>query len=131
MERSLSRSIAGLPWMPLFRYVCSVARTYCLVIDHNVIASWTRSKKDKTGWQRPQTIAHRGYKAKYPENTMGAFVGAVEAGADAIETDIHLSKDGVVVISHVCSSDGTLNDGRRADSVVLGRYTAKMLWKGR
>ncbi len=32
---------------------------------------------------------------------MGAFVGAVEAGAHAIETDIHLSRDGVVVLSHV------------------------------
>ena len=51
----------------------------------------------------PQTIAHRGYKAKYPENTMGAFRGAVEVGADAIETDIHLSKDDVVVLSHVSS----------------------------
>ena len=49
----------------------------------------------------PQAIAHRGYKARYPENTMGAFRGAVEAGAHAIETDIHLSKDDEVVISHV------------------------------
>lgn len=49
----------------------------------------------------PQAIAHRGYKAKYPENTMGAFRGAVETGAHAIETDIHLSKDDEVVISHV------------------------------
>jgi glycerophosphoryl diester phosphodiesterase len=32
---------------------------------------------------------------------MGAFVGAVGAGAHAIETDIHLSKDDVVVLSHV------------------------------
>lgn len=32
---------------------------------------------------------------------MGAFKGAVEVGAHAIETDVHLSKDGVVVISHV------------------------------
>jgi phosphatidylglycerol phospholipase C len=32
---------------------------------------------------------------------MGAFKGAVDVGADAIETDIHLSKDGVVVLSHV------------------------------
>jgi len=32
---------------------------------------------------------------------MGAFRGAVDVGAHAIETDIHLSKDGVVVISHV------------------------------
>ncbi|KAF1983955.1 tubulin-domain-containing protein [Aulographum hederae CBS 113979] len=48
----------------------------------------------------PQAIAHRGYKAKYPENTMSSFIGAVEAGSHAIETDIHLTKDRVVVLSH-------------------------------
>lgn len=32
---------------------------------------------------------------------MSAFKGALEAGAHALETDIHLSKDGVVVLSHV------------------------------
>lgn len=52
----------------------------------------------------PQTIAHRGYKAKYPENTLAAFKGAVEVGVHALETDVHLSSDDVVVLSHVCSS---------------------------
>ena len=51
--------------------------------------------------QLPQAIAHRGYKAKYPENTMCAFKAAVKIGAHAIETDLHLSKDGVIVLSHV------------------------------
>lgn len=32
---------------------------------------------------------------------MVAFQGAVDVGADAIETDLHLSRDGVVVLSHV------------------------------
>ena len=50
----------------------------------------------------PQCIAHRGYAAKYPENTIAAFQGAADAGADALETDLHLSRDGVVVLSHVC-----------------------------
>ena len=49
----------------------------------------------------PQTISHRGYKAAFPENTMAAFSGAVDIGTHAIETDLHLSRDGVVVISHV------------------------------
>jgi phosphatidylglycerol phospholipase C len=50
---------------------------------------------------RPQAIAHRGYRAAFPENTMAAFKGAVKVGAHAIETDIHLTKDSVVVLSHV------------------------------
>lgn len=57
--------------------------------------------KQTTSGNRPQAIAHRGYKASHPENTMSAFKGAVEVGAHAIETDIHITKDGVVVLSHV------------------------------
>lgn len=82
--------------------------------DHGVDllsqAACAFAKKDVSGKSRPQAIAHRGYKAKFPENTMGAFKGAVEVGAEAIETDIHLSRDGVVVLSHV-SSSFTLPDG--------------------
>ena len=62
--------------------------------------TWLWARKDKNGRNLPQTISHRGYKAKYPENTMASFKGAVEAGTHAIETDIHLSKDNVVVLSH-------------------------------
>lgn len=51
----------------------------------------------------PQAIAHRGAKALWPENSMAAFKGAVGVGTHAIETDLHLSADGVVVLSHVSS----------------------------
>ncbi|CAM1500954.1 Fc.00g101160.m01.CDS01 [Cosmosporella sp. VM-42] len=65
-------------------------------------ATWANcipSRRDATRLL-PQTIAHRGYKAVYPENSMAAFRGAVEVGAHALETDIHLSADGVAVLSH-------------------------------
>ncbi|KAF2234993.1 PLC-like phosphodiesterase [Viridothelium virens] len=55
---------------------------------------------DSRGRRLPQVIAHRGYKAKCPENSLSAFEAAVDAGAHAVETDLHLSKDGVVVLSH-------------------------------
>ncbi|KAI0450271.1 PLC-like phosphodiesterase [Xylaria acuta] len=48
----------------------------------------------------PQTIGHRGFKAAAPENTMAAFKAATEAGVDALETDLHLTRDGVVVLCH-------------------------------
>lgn len=47
-----------------------------------------------------KVIAHRGFSGVYPENTMLAFEKAVEAGADGIELDVHLSKDGEVMIIH-------------------------------
>lgn len=77
--------------------------------DRSHLAGWTFARKRPNGGKLPQSIAHRGYKAKHPENTMGAFKGAVDVGANAIETDVHLSKDGVVVLSHV---------GRRKDTSV-------------
>lgn len=45
-------------------------------------------------------IAHRGFSALYPENTMVAFEKAIEAGCDGIETDVQLTKDGYAVICH-------------------------------
>ncbi|MHA1111565.1 MAG: glycerophosphodiester phosphodiesterase [Promethearchaeota archaeon] len=45
-------------------------------------------------------IAHRGYKKKYPENTLLAFQKAMEAKADYIELDVRKTKDGVLVVNH-------------------------------
>lgn len=75
--------------------------TYVITVSNCTIATFTLAKKDGSGRKLPQAIAHRGYKAAFPENTMGAFEGAVKIGAHAIETDIHISKDGVIVLSHV------------------------------
>ena len=44
--------------------------------------------------------AHRGASAELPENTMAAFRRAVALGVDALELDIHATKDGVLVVSH-------------------------------
>ena len=74
-------------------------------IDQPRPASWTLARKRPSGGRMPQAIAHRGYRAKHPENTMGAFQGAVKAKAHAIETDVHLTKDDVVILSHVGSGE--------------------------
>ncbi|HEB91394.1 MAG TPA: glycerophosphodiester phosphodiesterase [Deltaproteobacteria bacterium] len=49
---------------------------------------------------RPLVIAHRGASGELPENTLPAFERAIEEAADMIETDLHLSRDGVVMIHH-------------------------------
>ena len=48
----------------------------------------------------PLIIAHRGDSARAPENTLAAFRSAVDAGADGIELDVRLTKDGEVVVFH-------------------------------
>ena len=66
-------------------------------------------------------IAHRGFSGVYPENTMLAFRKAIEIGADGIELDVHLSKDGQVMIIHdealkrTTGLDGVISDYTRAD----------------
>ncbi|MGN0629464.1 MAG: glycerophosphodiester phosphodiesterase [Oscillospiraceae bacterium] len=44
--------------------------------------------------------AHRGFSEKYPENTLLAFKKAAETGAEGIELDVHLTKDGEIVVMH-------------------------------
>ena len=66
-------------------------------------------------------IAHRGFSGIYPENTMLAFKKAIEIGADGIELDVHLSKDGQVMIIHdealkrTTGLDGVISDYTRAE----------------
>ncbi|KKZ63258.1 hypothetical protein EMCG_02378 [[Emmonsia] crescens] len=64
-------------------------------------APWVDRGRNKDATRaKPFTIAHRGFKAKYPENTMSAFTHAIRVGAQGLETDVHLSRDGEIVLSH-------------------------------
>lgn len=58
-------------------------------------------------------IAHRGANRYAPQNTLPAFRTAFELGADGIETDVHLTSDGVPVICHNYTIDG-LSNGKGA-----------------
>jgi glycerophosphoryl diester phosphodiesterase len=47
-----------------------------------------------------QIFAHRGYTASFSENTMSAFIEAEKVGADGLELDVQLTKDGEIVVIH-------------------------------
>ncbi|MCX4992726.1 MULTISPECIES: glycerophosphodiester phosphodiesterase family protein [unclassified Streptomyces] len=53
------------------------------------------------------TIGHRGVMGVEPENTLRSFVAAQNAGLDLIELDLHLSKDGALVVMHDFDVDRT------------------------
>jgi glycerophosphoryl diester phosphodiesterase len=57
--------------------------------------------------RRPQIFAHRGGCALGPENTLAAFDLGLQAGADGLELDVHLSADGVPVVHHDATLDRT------------------------
>lgn len=65
------------------------------------------------GGTATKVLAHRGASADHPENTIEAFVGAREQGADGIELDVRLSADDVLVLCH----DAHLPDGRMVREV--------------
>lgn len=65
----------------------------------------------KTDW--PVTFAHRGASCKAPENTLEAFRAAIEAGAAGLELDVHMTRDGRIVVVHDATVDRT-TDGSGA-----------------
>src|SRR3954454_21771589 len=48
----------------------------------------------------PEIVAHRGESADAPENTLAAFRLAWERNVPAIELDVHLTRDGALIVSH-------------------------------
>lgn len=76
-----------------------------------------------THWQRrPLLFGHRGAPATgLPENSMASFARALADGANALESDVHRTRDGHIVISHdptvhnVVIRDATLADVRAID----------------
>lgn len=69
--------------------------------------------------ESPLVIAHRGGKANYPENTLEAFRHSVEVGSDVIEFDIHMTKDGHLVVIHDATVDRTTDGKGSIDSFTL------------
>ncbi len=69
--------------------------------------------------RRPVMIAHRGSSAVAPENTLAAFRQAVEDGADAIELDARLTRDGHVVVFHDSRLQRTTNGRGRVRDMTL------------
>ena len=57
----------------------------------------------------PLVVAHRGSSSSHPENTLEAFEAALEAGAQAVETDVRLTSDGVPVVCHDPAVSRTTN----------------------
>ena len=79
-----------------------------------------------------EIVAHRGYSSKAPENTLAAFKLAWEAGADACELDLYLTKDGKVVILHDKDTKRTTGVSKVVPESTLEelRTLDAGLWKG-
>jgi glycerophosphoryl diester phosphodiesterase len=86
-----------LVWISLAASACFVA----LILR--------KGRKRTVGGEWPVNLAHRGASALAPENTIEAFRLAVEAGAGGLELDVHMTRDGHLVVIHDASVDRTTN----------------------
>jgi glycerophosphoryl diester phosphodiesterase len=77
-------------------------------------------------------IGHRGAPAYAPENTLASFRKAVELGADAVEFDLHRTRDGEFIVIHDDTVDRTTNGHGKVDDLSLGelRRLDAGSWKG-
>ncbi|MFN7132645.1 MAG: glycerophosphodiester phosphodiesterase, partial [Myxococcales bacterium] len=73
---------------------------------------------------RPALVAHRGGGLLRPENTLEAFAHALELGADVLELDVRLSKDGQVVVIHDGLLDRTTDGSGPVEARTLGELRA-------
>jgi glycerophosphoryl diester phosphodiesterase len=67
-------------------------------MQHSRVNSWQAERKGTAAW--PRTVGHRGASALAPENTIRAFQVAIEYGLNFAELDVHLSRDGEVMVIH-------------------------------
>lgn len=69
--------------------------------------------------QGTEIIAHRGFSGEYEENTLPAFKAAIDANADMIELDVHMTKDGQLVVIHDESVVRTTNGNGKVKDMTL------------
>lgn len=79
------------------------------VVNYSAEVGTQRQRKrifeDNSFW----VIAHRGFSGRYPENTLLAFEKAAALPIDAIEFDVHSTRDGRIVVIHDDSLERTTN----------------------
>jgi glycerophosphoryl diester phosphodiesterase len=80
----------------------------------------------------PFAISHRGLRHTAPENTIPAFLAAIDAGAGAIELDVHATFDGVVIVHHDDSVQAAAGDPSclRRFSEMVSSDVAKLRLRG-
>jgi glycerophosphoryl diester phosphodiesterase len=69
-------------------------------------------------------IGHRGSAGEAPENTLPSFARALEAGAEILESDVHLTRDGVPVLLHDDEVDRTTDGCGRVAALTLAELRA-------
>ncbi len=91
------------------------------MVLNNIRLRFRRKKKD---YKRVTVIAHRGFSGVAPENTLISFQKAIDVGADMIEFDVSLSKDGIPVVIHDKTINRTTNSKGKVEDFTLDQLKA-------
>lgn len=86
------------------------------ILAATALATWALGAAAQQAWPpTPTVIAHRGASALRPEHTLAAYQQAIDDGADIIEPDLVITKDGVLVARHenaiaILNADGSVQE---------------------
>lgn len=83
------------------------------------------ARRPATRTSQPIVIGHRGAPAYRPEHTAASYQLAIDLGAEVIEPDIVISRDGVLVVRHESELSGTTDVASRPE--FAGRRTTKVV----
>lgn len=93
--------------MVIRRYLSGAVLVLTLAMVAIVFVTALRREHEPRQQDWSRNVAHRGASEAAPENTLQAFRLAREAGAEGLEMDVHLSRDGHVVVIHDSTLDRT------------------------
>lgn len=104
----------------VFRRACGFA-LICFAVGAVTVAPQraTKNHATKSSFAPKINVAHRGASAYAPEHTLAAYELAIEQGADYVEQDLQVTKDGVLV----CLHDTTLERTTNVEDVFPSRFT--------
>ncbi len=97
---------AQLPWDD-FRFERGFVATPSTNVSDVALKSAAASAQKTPAREHPLVLAHRGGRAEYDDNSIGAFADALEHGVLGAETDVRLTKDRQLVVMHDATVDRT------------------------
>ncbi len=100
------------PWLIKALYIIIILAALNILL-HLVFSSFTQKGE-------VSVISHRGAAAIAPENTLAGVMAGVAIGAPFIEVDIHMTKDGVLVLMHDSTVDRTTDGSGKVSSLSWG-----------
>jgi glycerophosphoryl diester phosphodiesterase len=106
------KKIRRLIWSGILVLLLGVAAVRAVTVS-------PRPAQPYFGQERVLVLAHQGASAYAPSNTIEAFKLGMEQGADIIETDVHMTRDGVIVTSHDATIDRMSNGSGYISSMTL------------